>query len=479
MVLSLSSIADKIQGELKGPDRRFDGIFTTLGNASEGDIVIRHWIDDNGVRMGLEKGIAAIITTDPRGGALEATKDSGIPIILVDRIEFANAFALRWTIKKFAPETKRIVVTGTNGKSTTTHMIYHILKSSGREAYTNTDSKSEFNTLIDPVVPAQIAEEAKGKELEYLVIEVSEVQGWLGRVMEDHAYLMTRAIDPEVVVITNVALDHIGLVNSIEEAYWEVSGAVRAMNRGVAVLNYEDERVRSMADLNEKIESFFYGNRSSVSYRDDGIYIDDELLLLKDYMPFKSRHFIQNTLAAIAACISLKLPLEDIKAGVSSYKPLDRRFSIIHEDPLIIDDFAHNPDGIKATIESAAAMDGRLWIVCAIRGSRGKEINIANAKALAKTIKDIDYKLIVTDSCDVVDDLNIVKDHERRAFLRVLKEHGIKYTHHRKLEDALTEALNKASKDDIILLIGAQGMDPATTLLEKILKKGVRVTGQC
>ncbi|MBC7090240.1 MAG: Mur ligase family protein, partial [Methanobacteriaceae archaeon] len=88
----------------------------------------------------------------------------------------------------------------------------------------------------------------------------------------------------------------------------------------------------------------------------------------------------------------------------------------------------------------------------------------------AKTIKDIDYNLIVTDSYDVVDDLNMVKDHEREAFLEVLQEHRIKYTHHRKLEEALIEALNRASEDDIILLIGAQGMDPASTILKKILK---------
>ncbi|BAW31282.1 MAG TPA: Mur ligase family protein [Methanothermobacter sp.] len=472
MVLSLQVIADKIQGELKGPDRRFKGIFTTLGNAGEGDIVIRHWIDDNGVKMALEKGVCAIITANPRGGALRVAGDSGFPIILVDRIEVANAFALKWTIGKFAPETRRLVVTGTNGKSTTTHMIYHILKVSGREVYTNTDSKSEFNTLIDPVVPAQIAEESREKEFEYLVIEVSEVQGWLGRMMEDHAYLMTRAIDPEIVVITNVALDHIGLVNSIDEAFWEVSGAVRAMNGGFAVLNCEDERVRSMAGLNKKVEVFFYGDDSQISCQEDGVYVGDRLFIEGDSLPFKSKHFIQNTLAAIAACICLKLPLDDIKAGVLSYKPLKRRFSIIHESPLIIDDFAHNPDGIKATVESAAAMKRRLWIVCAIRGSRGKEINIANARALAKTIKDIQYNLIVTDSDDVVDDLNIVKDDERQVFLEVLKEYGIEYTHLNKLEDALIEALNRAAEDDIILLIGAQGMDPASKLLEKILKEG-------
>ena len=59
-------------------------------------------------------------------------------------------------------------------------------------------------------------------ELDYLVIEVSEVQGWLGKLMKNHAALMSRAIKPKVGVITNIAMDHIGLVNSIDDVFDEI-----------------------------------------------------------------------------------------------------------------------------------------------------------------------------------------------------------------------------------------------------------------
>ena len=74
------------------------------------------------------------------------------------------------------------MVTGTNGKSTTTHMIYTILQEAGYTTYTNTDSLSEFNTLIDPMVAKQIAEFPD--KMDAMVIEVSEVQGWMDRIMK-------------------------------------------------------------------------------------------------------------------------------------------------------------------------------------------------------------------------------------------------------------------------------------------------------
>ena len=101
-------------------------------------------------------------------------------------------------------------------------MITHILRESGRSAYTNTDSRSEFNTLIDPVVSQQISESGSP---EFLIIEVSRGQGWLGRVMRDHAYMMASAVEPEMAVITNVAMDHIGLVDSLDDVFREVSGS--------------------------------------------------------------------------------------------------------------------------------------------------------------------------------------------------------------------------------------------------------------
>ena len=53
------------------------------------------------------------------------------------------------------------------------------------------------------------------------------MQGWEERIMSDHAFLMTQAIQPQIAVFTNVSMDHINLVSSIEEAYQEISGALR------------------------------------------------------------------------------------------------------------------------------------------------------------------------------------------------------------------------------------------------------------
>ncbi|MDO9044859.1 MAG: Mur ligase family protein, partial [Methanobacteriaceae archaeon] len=226
--LLASTIADKISGELFGPDNLFTGIFNTLGDSSFGDIIIRHWIDEEGIRIAFKKGVSGIITQDAREEATDLAIKYGMSLIVVEKIEIANAFALKWAINEFAPESYRVVITGTNGKSTTTHMIYHILKTAKWNVYTNTDSKSEFNTLIDPMVSKQISEFAQNLEksslkchdnqingrsgpgIDALIIEVSEVQGWLDNVMKDHAYFMTQAINPEVLVITNVAMDHIG-----------------------------------------------------------------------------------------------------------------------------------------------------------------------------------------------------------------------------------------------------------------------------
>jgi len=290
--IKASYIAKKVSGKLFGPDNLFTGIFNTLGDSNSGDLVIRHWINEQGVEMAAKKGVSGIITTDAREEAVEYAIKHGISLILVEKIEVANAFALAWTVNRFVPESRRIVITGTNGKSTTTHMIYHILKTSRWSVYTNTDSKSEFNTLIDPMVAKQISEFAlnvknnsgqnnpenlenfedlenlenreysnsiscRKSEIDALIIEVSEVQGWLDKVMKNHAFLMTQAIDPNVVVITNVALDHIGLVNSIEEVYDEISGAVKAIKTGFVVLNSDDDMVKKMADsLNKGVLPF-------------------------------------------------------------------------------------------------------------------------------------------------------------------------------------------------------------------------------
>ncbi|KZX16241.1 UDP-N-acetylmuramate--L-alanine ligase [Methanobrevibacter cuticularis] len=543
--ITIDSLAKAISGKIVGANNfkspeGFTGIFNILKDSKEGDIVIRHWIDEVGVEIASGKHVACVITEDPRGNSIEIAKSRKFPLIVVNKIEEANAYALKWTIAKFAPNSKRVIISGTNGKSTTSDMIYHILKSTGANALTNTDSRSEFNTLIDPMVPKLISEEflLNGiNKLDYIVIEASEVQGWLGKLMKGHAYLMTEAVDPDAAVITNIAMDHIGLVNSIEEVFQETSGVAKAIKKGSLILNHDDELVLDMNNfIDENINGFYFSMENfnknkyttvdirkkdffngeeeildvnggkifndtdenivdisevySLKYdssKESIIYNNNNILFIDD-LPFKSNHFIQNTLAAISACLALKINVDDIVRGVKSYQSLNRRFKIISHNPLIIDDFAHNPEGIKATANAVIDLakdkidnDCTIRILCAIRGSRGEEINKINAEAIVDIINDfsnmkhketkLEIKIILSSSCDVVDDLNVVEDYEKDIFFDVFTRDGIDYIHYENLQDALFETYNLSKDDDVILLIGAQGMDPAESLLKNIINK--------
>lgn len=477
---SINYLADSIHGEIIGSNdffTSFTGRFTVLNDSNSGDIVIRHWINEKGVEIAHSKNISCLITENPKDGAIEKAKELNFPLIVTKKIELANAFALDWTIDTYSPKSKNIAITGTNGKSTTTHLIYHILKESGYKVFTNTDAESEFNTLIDPIVSKMISDEViQNGDLDYIVLEISEVQGWLGSLMKNHSGLMVSAIKAEVATVTNIAMDHIGLVNSIDEVFLEVADFVKSLKKGTFVYNQDDELVKKLLDYkNNEVNTFSFSMKenSELFYDNikEAIVYNDEIFLNKDELPFSTYHFIQNILSATSCSISLNIPLSDIKKSIKSYKSLNRRMSKLNDEPLIFDDFAHNPDGIKLTVSEVSKLvkkGGTLHIVCAIRGSRGEELNRLNAISLSEAI-DSKSNIIFSSSEDVVNHLNTVTPSEKDVFLNVFNEKEIDYIHFEKLHDALENAYLNSSKNDIILLIGAQGMDPAEELLKNII----------
>ena len=152
----IQELADFINGEIIGNDtfflnQEFTGRFTLLNDSKKGDIVIRHWINGKGIEIAAEKNIACLITQTPKDGAVETARKLNFPLIVCDKIELANAYALKWTVDNYSPDSTNVVITGTNGKSTTSHMIYHILNDAGYHVFTNTDSmlsyKSGYNYL--------------------------------------------------------------------------------------------------------------------------------------------------------------------------------------------------------------------------------------------------------------------------------------------------------------------------------------------
>ncbi len=98
--LTTSCLADEVDGKLIGGNVSIKGIFNILKDSQRGDAIIRHRIDEKGVEIACEKHVSCIITQDISKQAIIQAQKLNLPLIISDKIEKANAFALKWAIEK-------------------------------------------------------------------------------------------------------------------------------------------------------------------------------------------------------------------------------------------------------------------------------------------------------------------------------------------------------------------------------------------
>jgi UDP-N-acetylmuramoyl-L-alanyl-D-glutamate--2,6-diaminopimelate ligase len=135
----------------------------------------------------------------------------------------------------------------------------------------------------------------------------------------------------------------------------------------------------------------------------------------------------------------------------------------------VIDDTVGHPDSISAVFELVARIPhARVRAVFCIRGRRGAEINERDAEALAIWARQARSDgLYITSGVDSADERNIVSPAERDAFLGMLTRRRIRFTHHDRLRDAIPAALAGIGRRDVVLLLGAQGMDAGAAILRQ------------
>jgi UDP-N-acetylmuramoyl-L-alanyl-D-glutamate--2,6-diaminopimelate ligase len=138
----------------------------------------------------------------------------------------------------------------------------------------------------------------------------------------------------------------------------------------------------------------------------------------------------------------------------------------------VLDDTAAHPNSLRATLEVASLIrHDHLTIVYALRGRRGTEINRQNAAALA----DLSFlygaeSLIVTSAADQTSTADQALPIEIDATRQALVARGRKFVWHDYLEDALRDALLRTRASDLIVLVGAQGMNEGKRLLGELAR---------
>lgn len=170
------------------------------------------------------------------------------------------------------------------------------------------------------------------------------------------------------------------------------------------------------------------------------------------------------TNAALAATTALSIGVAParIRSALARVPRQPRRLEVVHnEDFMVLDDTVGHPDSISALFQVVQRLAPRaVHIVLAVRGQRGEEVNRHTAEALGIWTRRVPLgELVVTRSEEAADERNRVEDAEARAVEEALKGMGVSFKTRSRLKEAVEDVVSAGRVGDLVLLLGAQGMD--------------------
>ncbi len=238
-------------------------------------------------------------------------------------------------------EHKGVCVAGTHGKTTISTMVSHLLK----------QSKVDCSAFLGGVSQNYKTNLLLSEASEYVVLEADEF---------DRSFLQLR---PYLALISSADADHLDIYgddSSVKESFKEFASLVK--EGGILLSKLEinvpfapKESVREYTySLNNKDADFYAENIRL----DNGLYVFDlitpnqRLTHLKLGIPALVN--VENAVGACAAAFLSGVSYEEIKKSLSEFKGIRRRFDVrVEKDNFVlIDDYAHHPEEIKATINS-------------------------------------------------------------------------------------------------------------------------------
>jgi len=242
-----------------------------------------------------------------------------------------------------------IAVTGSNGKTTVKELIAHILSN----RYLTSKSSGNFNNQIG--VPLSILRLSSRDEVGVLE---------LGMNQRGEIENLSRIVQPDIGVITNVHRSHPGMVGSISEIAQAKAEMIPFLNRNrnnYLIINGDSPWsgfFRNQAKC--RVLTFGMENKANLVARniqDEGERIKFDLVSVKGEsisitLPFPGLFNIYNTLAASAVCLLFGISLEEIKKAVENFSPPPLRCQIKRYGKYkILDDcYNANPDSMKMAL---------------------------------------------------------------------------------------------------------------------------------
>lgn len=210
-----------------------------------------------------------------------------------------------------------IAITGTNGKTTTTSLVYDIIKAK----YSNTYLAGNIGIPLCEVVLKENLLENEGN---YIVIEMSNFQ-----------LLNIKTFKPEISTIINLTPDHLDYMRSVEEYYASKTNIYSNQDEeDFFVLNLDDPIIKEYVQkypIKATQIPFSMEMDTTVCIRENTIYYDNEPVFdLKDLL-MVGKHNVQNVMVALTIAKCLEIPLNTIQNVISHFSGVEHRIEYVRE----------------------------------------------------------------------------------------------------------------------------------------------------
>jgi UDP-N-acetylmuramoyl-tripeptide--D-alanyl-D-alanine ligase len=334
-------------------------------------------------------------------------------------------------------------VTGSNGKTTTKDMIYHVL----RNFNSVTRSRKSFNNFIG--VPLTIFDTDCTQD--FCVVEMgTNASGEIRRLSE--------IIFPDFTVLTNISYTHLEGLGNIEGVANAKAEFIKNMaGKGILITNADDDWCNWIANrFNGKVISFGFNKSadikaSNVKRNDSGfVFTVNDSFTVK--LSVLGKHNVYNAMAAIAICNAVGISMENICDKFIDFKPPPMRMEKqVYGDIVVINDgYNSNPSSMSAALEELSQLTtpGRKLLVCGDMLELGDYAESMHREIGAKVAKaDIDAMWTVGPFSRFI---------AEEAVANGMPEDRIRSCE--TSEEASSFIALQLKKDDTVLIKGSRGM---------------------
>ena len=427
------------------------------------------------LRDALDLGATALLVQEDRRELWEPLVRGGVAVVAVPDTRAALARAAAGLYGRPASKLGVIGVTGTDGKTTTVHLIAHVLESAGRPAgYLSsaafratgapTRNDSHMTTLEAPFVQQQLAAMVEAG-MRYAVIEASSHGLALHRV-DECAF--------DVAVFTMLSRDHLDFHASMDE-YREAKGRLFRMldespaKDGVvkaAVVNGDDPASAYFRPLS-RAPVTTYGIDAPADVRAEAIELRGLSARFRLLTPsgdagvstaLAGRYNVSNCLAAAAVALSQGLTVDEIVRGLASFPGVPAHLELIDcgQPFRVVVDIASTPDAMRRVLEVLRPVtEGRLCVVFGAAGERDP----ARRDGIGRVVGELADFAVLTNEDPRSEDPDAIIEQIAAALRERGQEEGRDFARVPDRREALRHAFERARPGDTVLLAG-KGTEP-------------------